>query len=302
MENALKKIEFPNQPGFSLEDASVFLRLAALNYNPKDIQEKFFDRVDRSAGPDGCWIFRGSTTTAGYGQIGLSRPIRHIRTHRLAYMLEYGPIPDGFLVMHSCDNPPCCNPNHLGLGRHKDNSRDALSKERLPGGIAPAVVEEIEALLDTTDLTCQEIAARLGVRRHVVHRVRAGKHPLQSFNGQIRFNNREKAKRIADIIQAETGRKYRIVYLAHLLGGSLKSKKLSPAVKNALEIFEDELRRPATKDDMFEFISSNGFELSECGLGFSLVKNGHRFILPTLSDAFEFARDHSKPLLLEPRA
>lgn len=45
-------------------------------------------------------------------------------THRLAYYLAHGPIPDGTIIRHSCDNPPCCEWQHLLAGTHADNVRD----------------------------------------------------------------------------------------------------------------------------------------------------------------------------------
>ena len=52
------------------------------------------------------------------------------RAHRIAWEFENGPVPDGMCVCHSCDNPPCCNPKHLFLGSHQDNTQDMMKKGR----------------------------------------------------------------------------------------------------------------------------------------------------------------------------
>jgi len=51
-------------------------------------------------------------------------------THVVAYRLLRGEIPHGLLVCHKCDNPPCCNPDHLFLGTPGDNAKDSVAKGR----------------------------------------------------------------------------------------------------------------------------------------------------------------------------
>ena len=53
-----------------------------------------------------------------------------VRAHRVAFALTCGPIGEGVDVLHSCDNPVCCNPRHLRGGSDLDNSRDKYSRGR----------------------------------------------------------------------------------------------------------------------------------------------------------------------------
>lgn len=88
-------------------------------------------RIDKTPGhgPDGtCWVWTGSRQGDGYGTIRASD--RTMLTHRAAWIVEHGPIPDGLKVLHRCDNPPCCNPAHLFLGTDQDNSNDMIAKGR----------------------------------------------------------------------------------------------------------------------------------------------------------------------------
>lgn len=96
-----------------------------------DISNHFWSRVDRKENPYACWEWKGPINTyrMGYGIVSIHRKTK--RAHRVAFELAYGNIPDGKLVLHKCDNPRCCNPAHLFLGSHKDNSRDMVSKGRM---------------------------------------------------------------------------------------------------------------------------------------------------------------------------
>ena len=87
--------------------------------------------------PGECWEWIGRTTTAyGHGKFSWRRQ-RWIAS-RAAYHLFKGPIPAGMLVRHKCDNPPCCNPDHLELGDIPDNMRDKFERGRhRPGAEHP---------------------------------------------------------------------------------------------------------------------------------------------------------------------
>lgn len=81
-----------------------------------------------------CWNWTGCVDECGYGLLGGNGKSNCIRAHIGAWLLHYGPIPDGLLVCHACDNPGCQRLSHLWLGTHLDNSRDAVEKHRRPVG------------------------------------------------------------------------------------------------------------------------------------------------------------------------
>lgn len=77
---------------------------------------------------DDCWNWTGQVSSDGYGKI--TRANRSVRAHRLAYEVWNGPIPEGLLVRHTCDNTLCINPQHLLTGTPKDNTRDMIERGR----------------------------------------------------------------------------------------------------------------------------------------------------------------------------
>jgi hypothetical protein len=91
--------------------------------------EDLWEQLDRK--PNGCWEWVGRTDDDGYGSLNrVVEGVRYQRAHRLAYRYGHGPIPTGMIVMHRCDNPPCCNPEHLKLGTTADNNADMVAKGR----------------------------------------------------------------------------------------------------------------------------------------------------------------------------
>jgi hypothetical protein len=88
---------------------------------------RFWSKVD-VGGPDDCWPWTKSKRLGGYGQFMLAPQTPRIAS-RMAYVFNHAtPIPDGLVVRHKCDNPPCCNPQHLELGTHGENMQDRVER------------------------------------------------------------------------------------------------------------------------------------------------------------------------------
>lgn len=93
----------------------------------KSVSERFWSKVC-ILHPSDCWEWQAAKFCNGYGVFRLDG--KNFRAHRLSWVLEYGDIPEGLSVLHSCDNPSCVNPHHLWLGTQLDNLRDSDCKGR----------------------------------------------------------------------------------------------------------------------------------------------------------------------------
>lgn len=141
--------------------------------------ERAYDRLFGRAiiSESGCYEFTGHCNPDGYGNIRYKNI--HIGAHRLAYMLCIGDIPKGMLIMHTCDNPPCVNPEHLQLGTQEDNVRDRVSKGRsadysgLNNPRSKLDARDIARILElrTKGWTCEAIATVVGASSSHVNRI-----------------------------------------------------------------------------------------------------------------------------------
>jgi hypothetical protein len=79
----------------------------------------------------GCWEWIGHRSRLGYAE-GCYRA-KNWRLGRLLLTLTRRPLNRNEVAMHSCDNPPCINPDHLRIGTQKENIADAVRKKRMVG-------------------------------------------------------------------------------------------------------------------------------------------------------------------------
>lgn len=151
------------------------------------VEARFWDKVDKSQHPEGCWIWTAKLTDQGYGEFWYSKEKQHYRAHRLAYELTHGEIPGDLPLDHLCHNGKgcdlnakcphraCVNPEHLEAVEHKTNVLRGESpmahnvhKTHCPQGHE---YTEENTYLKGTSRSCKE-CHRISVR--LAHREAAG--------------------------------------------------------------------------------------------------------------------------------
>lgn len=124
----------------------------------------------------GCWIWVKGKNQYGYGLI-YAKPKKRLVTH-LMYERYKGPIQSGMIIMHTCDTPECCNPDHLISGTQRDNMRDCVAKGRSNKGSRNGLAKLDE---DTVNLIRDEIgtqiaiAEKYGVHQSTISLIKRGK-------------------------------------------------------------------------------------------------------------------------------
>jgi hypothetical protein len=126
---------------------------------------------------DECWEWKAGKQSKKYGSFGI-RPGKSELAHRVSYVYFVGEIPEELIVMHSCDNRLCCNPNHLRVGTIAENNQDAIGKGRNAKGeknghskLTEEKVLEIRELFEIEEMTIREIARQYRMSYSGIHNI-----------------------------------------------------------------------------------------------------------------------------------
>jgi len=140
--------------------------------------EKFMGKLKINVETD-CWDWQGCCMKLNsYGVINENKT-QHL-THRYSYLKHAGQIPDGRVVMHTCDRPICCNPAHLKLGTQKENLSDMYKKGRNKARVGEknrkAILKEGQVIeirrLARQGVKAPELAKKFNVRTEVIYKVK----------------------------------------------------------------------------------------------------------------------------------
>ena len=125
-----------------------------------------------------CWEWTGPKNRQGYGQFHVDgRDSKYAMVHRLVYEHESGNIPVGKCLLHECDFPSCCNPEHLRPGTHGDNADDKVTRGRQASGEGHgrAKLNKDQVLrIRSSSMSDRALARRYGVTDGLIWQVRHG--------------------------------------------------------------------------------------------------------------------------------
>lgn len=147
----------------------------ALSLRGESAEIRFFAKVDKSGE---CWIWKGKKLKSGYGVFSL-RNRSDMRSHRAAWEFTYGPIPEGLVVMHICDNKICCRIDHLRLGTQKQNLQDMKKKGRSAFGEkngSTKLTESQARFIKNSDLKGIELSKMFNVGENCICHIRKGRN------------------------------------------------------------------------------------------------------------------------------
>jgi len=137
------------------------------------MEQRFCSKIDTN-GSGGCWNWTGCIGDDGYGRFSIAKKV--LLTHRVAYKLWVGEIPDGLIVRHKCkQNRKCVNPDHLETGTKQDNSYDRVRDGTMFMGVNHSQaklndnsVREIRRLYADGNITQKELGKQFSISSSMI--------------------------------------------------------------------------------------------------------------------------------------
>lgn len=180
-------------------------------------QKRIVRRFEKKYIPEpnsGCWLWLAAVGSSGHGQFFIRKSTKRkgiINAHRASWLIYKGLIGPLDLVLHSCDNPYCVNPDHLFIGSHKDNMRDCANKGRIVVPASACGDKNPAAILSDDDVinirssseTVRCLAKSYGVSSSCIQEAKTGKSfphlpgaiPIRSASEAAKEWHRHKATR-----------------------------------------------------------------------------------------------------------
>jgi hypothetical protein len=161
----------------------IFGSLEDRKKSPAPLEVRFWRNVDKKSDHE-CWNWKLKVGSKGYANLGSGgKNGKMLLAHRYSYELHKGEIPKDLYVMHMCDNPRCVNPNHLMIGTPKDNTQDALKKNRLKTGfvdgenhlLAKLNNETVKIIKSNTELKSVELSKMFNISPQTICDIRKGR-------------------------------------------------------------------------------------------------------------------------------
>lgn len=138
-------------------------------------EERFWRYVTVPDDPDACWLWTGRKDKDGYGTLRVGKT--QVRAHRFSYELHNGPLPDGEMGRHRCNNPGCVNERHIIPGSHFENMADRKEAGHYATGEAhpmAKVSDQIAEQVRCATGTYVDIGRRFGLSKSQVGNIKRG--------------------------------------------------------------------------------------------------------------------------------
>jgi hypothetical protein len=149
------------------------------------LEERFWANVIKGE-PDECWGWRG-WTRAGYGKMYVRERDADIGAHVISWFIHKGVWPT-LDTLHTCDNPPCTNLNHLFEGTAVDNAQDMVRKGRHSSRTHPEKMARGD---------------RNGARTHPERLARGDDHWTHRFPERVRRGEQNNKTKLTNIQREE---------------------------------------------------------------------------------------------------